>query len=126
MDIYTSSLYRKANSHSLCSLHKHSIGNHDKKAPRGTPSVPITILDINYINLIGQPRISFEGCYRSTGQLAEAVVFAVTIAFACTCTTPEWRPTMHSVAQELPDHTHALPSEPFDMITNSKLIDYQK
>ena len=92
----------------------------------GTPSVPITILDINYNNLIGQPRISFEGCYRSTGQLAEAVVFAVTIAFACTRTTPEWRPTMNSVAQELSNQTHTFLSELFDMIIISKLIDYQK
>ncbi|KAJ7977192.1 putative Receptor protein kinase [Quillaja saponaria] len=61
-----------------------------------------------------------------TGQLAEAVVFVVTIALACTRTNPESRPTMRSVAQELSAKTQAYLSEPFGMITVSKLTGFQK
>ena len=57
-----------------------------------------------------------------TGQLAKAVVFVVTIALACTSSTPESRPTMRFVAQELSDRTRTFPSEPFGMITFSRLV----
>lgn len=61
-----------------------------------------------------------------TGQLAEAVVFVVTIALACTRSTPKSRPNMRFVAQELSAQTHAFQSEPFGMITISKLTGFQK
>ena len=61
-----------------------------------------------------------------TGQLAEAVVFVVTIALACTRSTPKSRPNMRFVAQELSARTHAFQSEPFGMITISKLAGFQK
>ena len=61
-----------------------------------------------------------------TGQLAEAVVFVVTIALACTHNTPKSQPTMRFVAQELSAQTHAFQSEPFGMITISKLTGFQK
>ena len=61
-----------------------------------------------------------------TGQLAEAVVFTVTIALACTRVAPESRPIMRSVAQELSATTQACLSEPFDMITMSKVTGFQK
>lgn len=57
-----------------------------------------------------------------TGQLAKAVVFVVTIALACTRSTPESRPTMRFVAQELSDRTHNFSSEPFGTITFRRLI----
>ena len=57
-----------------------------------------------------------------TGQLAKTVVFVVTIALACTRSTPESRPTMRFVAQELSDRTHNFPSEPFGTITFRRLI----
>ena len=60
-----------------------------------------------------------------TGQLAEAVVFVVTIALACTRSTPELRPTMRFVAQELSAQTHAF-FESFGMITISKLTGFHK
>nr|KYP62422.1 Receptor-like protein kinase 5 [Cajanus cajan] len=61
-----------------------------------------------------------------TGQLAEAVVFTVTIALACTRVAPESRPMMRSVAQELSATTQAYLAEPFGMITISKLTGFQK
>ncbi|XP_031268813.1 MDIS1-interacting receptor like kinase 2-like [Pistacia vera] len=41
-----------------------------------------------------------------TGQLAEEVVFVINVALACTRTTPEERPSMRFVAQELSAKTH--------------------
>lgn len=61
-----------------------------------------------------------------TGQLAEEVVFVVRIALGCTRANPESRPSMRSVAQEISAHTQAYLSEPFKLITISKLTDYQK
>lgn len=61
-----------------------------------------------------------------TGQLAEEVVFIVRIALGCTRVNPESRPSMRSVAQEISAHTQAYLSEPFKLITISKLTDYQK
>ena len=61
-----------------------------------------------------------------TGQLAEAVVFVVTIALACMRSTPKSRPNMRFVAQELSAQTHAFQSEPFGMITISNLTGFQK
>ncbi|KAL9285073.1 hypothetical protein ACSQ67_024603 [Phaseolus vulgaris] len=56
-----------------------------------------------------------------TGQLAEAVVFTMTIALACTHAAPESRPIMRAVAQELSATTQAYLSQPFGIITMNKL-----
>ena len=61
-----------------------------------------------------------------TGKTAEEVVFVVTIALACVRDTPEARPTMRFVAQELSAQTHACLSDQFDNITISKLTGHQK
>lgn len=61
-----------------------------------------------------------------TGNLAEAIVFRMTMALACTRVAPESRPTMRSVAQELSANTQACLSEPFDLTTISKLTEFQK
>ncbi|CAJ1898970.1 unnamed protein product [Sphenostylis stenocarpa] len=61
-----------------------------------------------------------------TGQLAEAVVFTMTIALACTRAAPESRPMMRAVAQELSATTQACLPEPFGMITMTKLTGFQK
>ncbi|QCD97769.1 LRR receptor-like serine/threonine-protein kinase FLS2 [Vigna unguiculata] len=61
-----------------------------------------------------------------TGQLAEAVVFTMTIALACTREAPESRPIMRAVAQELSATTQAYISQPFGMITINKLSGFQK
>jgi serine/threonine protein kinase len=61
-----------------------------------------------------------------TEQLAEEVVFIVSIALACTRVNPESRPSMRSVAQEISAHTQAYLSEAFRLITISKLTDYLK
>ncbi|KHN02478.1 Leucine-rich repeat receptor-like serine/threonine-protein kinase BAM3 [Glycine soja] len=61
------------------------------------------------------------------GRLAEAVVLIVTIALACTRLSPESRPVMRSVAQELSlATTQACLAEPFGMITLSKLAGFHK
>ncbi|KAL9285072.1 hypothetical protein ACSQ67_024602 [Phaseolus vulgaris] len=56
-----------------------------------------------------------------TGQLAEEVVFTMTIALACTRAAPESRPIMRAVAQELSATTHASLPLPFGIITMNKL-----
>jgi len=61
-----------------------------------------------------------------TGQLAEAVVFTMTIALACTREAPESRPIMRAVAQELSATTQAYLSLPFGLITINKLRGFQK
>ncbi|RDX61261.1 MDIS1-interacting receptor like kinase 2, partial [Mucuna pruriens] len=62
------------------------------------------------------------------GRLAKAVVLTVSIALACTRATPESRPVMRAVAQELSSTTttQACFSEPFGMITISKLAGFHK
>lgn len=61
-----------------------------------------------------------------TDELAEAVVFVVRAALACTRANPESRPNMRFVAQELSARTQPSLSEPFDMITIDKLTSFQK
>ncbi|KAJ8558178.1 hypothetical protein K7X08_004944 [Anisodus acutangulus] len=61
-----------------------------------------------------------------TGHLAEAVVFVITIALACTRTTPESRPTMRFVAQELSAQTLPYLPQPLGTIEMSKLTSFQK
>uniref|UniRef100_A0A5B6YKQ3 non-specific serine/threonine protein kinase n=1 Tax=Davidia involucrata TaxID=16924 RepID=A0A5B6YKQ3_DAVIN len=61
-----------------------------------------------------------------TGKLAEEVVFVVRVALACTRATPESRPTMRFVAQELSARTQAYLAEPLGMITINKLTGLQK
>ncbi|WVZ08525.1 hypothetical protein V8G54_021871 [Vigna mungo] len=61
-----------------------------------------------------------------TGQLAEAVVFTMTIALACAREFPESRPIMRAVAQELSATTQPYLSQPFSMITMNKLRGFQK
>lgn len=61
-----------------------------------------------------------------TDELAEAVVFVVTIGLACTRSRPELRPTMRFVAQELSARTQPYISEPFGMLTINKLTGLQK
>ena len=57
-----------------------------------------------------------------TGNLAEAVVFTVTMAMAYTRAAPESRPMMRPVAQQLALATkQPCLTEPFGMITVSKL-----
>ncbi|CAI9107564.1 OLC1v1006947C1 [Oldenlandia corymbosa var. corymbosa] len=51
------------------------------------------------------------------GNSAEEVVFLVTLALACTRTTPETRPTMRFVAQELSASTQPYLPEPIGSIT---------
>ncbi|CAL5193838.1 unnamed protein product [Lathyrus oleraceus] len=53
----------------------------------------------------------------------ETIMFTMRVALACTCAAPESRPMMHSVAQELSATAQARLSQPFDMITLSKLIE---
>lgn len=60
------------------------------------------------------------------GQLAEEVVFVVSVGLACTRRNPESRPTMRSVAQELSAQTQACLPEPLGSITISKLSNFQK
>ncbi|KAJ1385656.1 Serine-threonine/tyrosine-protein kinase, catalytic domain [Sesbania bispinosa] len=60
------------------------------------------------------------------GQLAEAIVFTVSVALACTRAAPESRPMVRSVAQELLATTQACLSEPFSMITISSFTGFQK
>lgn len=55
------------------------------------------------------------------GQLAEEVVFVVTVALACTQSMPEARPTMRFVAQELSAKTQPYPPVPLGSITMNKL-----
>ena len=61
-----------------------------------------------------------------TGQIAEEVVFVVTIALSCTQATPELRPHMRYVAQELSAHTQPYLPEPLGSIKMSKLTNFSK
>ncbi|KAL5721481.1 hypothetical protein ACHQM5_005123 [Ranunculus cassubicifolius] len=61
-----------------------------------------------------------------TAQLAEEIVFVVTLAIACARAKPESRPPMRFVAQELSAPTQAYLSEPLGMITMGKLSNFQK
>ncbi|KAL5561994.1 hypothetical protein UlMin_031741 [Ulmus minor] len=58
------------------------------------------------------------------GELAKAMVVAVTLALACTRTIPKARPTMRFVAQELSAPNLPYLSEPFEVISISKLISH--
>lgn len=61
-----------------------------------------------------------------TGQIAEEVVFVVTIALACTRDNPETRPNMRFVAQELAARTQAYLPEPLGSIKIGKLPNFSK
>ncbi|KAL0437337.1 UNVERIFIED_CONTAM: MDIS1-interacting receptor like kinase [Sesamum radiatum] len=61
-----------------------------------------------------------------TGQIAEEVVFVVTIALSCTRAKPESRPNMRFVAQELSAHTQPYLPEPLGTIKISKLTNFSK
>lgn len=58
-----------------------------------------------------------------TDESGETIMFTMRVALACTCAAPESRPMMRSVAQELSATAQARLSQPFDMITLSKLIE---
>ncbi|KAL3753090.1 hypothetical protein ACJRO7_000482 [Eucalyptus globulus] len=58
-----------------------------------------------------------------TGQRAKKVVFIVMAALACTRTSPDSRPNMHFVAQELSACTQTYLFEPLGSITISKAIE---
>lgn len=60
------------------------------------------------------------------GQTAEEVVFVVTTALSCTRATPETRPTMRAVAQELAARTQPCLPEPMETIKISKLTHFSK
>lgn len=61
-----------------------------------------------------------------TDQIAEEVVFVVTIALSCIRARPESRPDMCFVAQELSARTQAYLPEPLGSIRISKLTNYSK
>ncbi|CAI9778699.1 unnamed protein product [Fraxinus pennsylvanica] len=61
-----------------------------------------------------------------TGQIADGVVFLVTIALACTRASPQSRPNMRFVAQELSAKTQAYFPEPLGAITIGKITNFQK
>ncbi|KAE9621888.1 putative protein kinase RLK-Pelle-LRR-XI-1 family [Lupinus albus] len=63
-----------------------------------------------------------------SGRLAKVVIVLVSIALACTRTTPESRPTMYSVAQDISATItkKACLTEPFGMITLSQLMEFHK
>ena len=61
-----------------------------------------------------------------TGELAEEVVFFVTMALMCVRTNPDGRPAMRFVAQELSARTQPYLPHPFASITMNKLSGYQK
>lgn len=60
------------------------------------------------------------------GELEEAVVFLVTVALACTRTTPGSRPTMRFVAQELSAPAQPYSPHPFSTISMHKLTGLTK
>ena len=60
------------------------------------------------------------------GELAEGVVFVITLALECTHPKPEARPAMRFVAQELSARTQAYFSELSGSINMSKMISLQK
>ncbi|KAL5550600.1 hypothetical protein UlMin_000776 [Ulmus minor] len=59
------------------------------------------------------------------GRLSAAVVLVVTLAMVCTRTSPDSRPTMHFVAQQLSDRTRVHISVPFRMSTINRLAGFQ-
>lgn len=61
-----------------------------------------------------------------SGQMAEEVVFVVSLALACTQAAPDKRPTMRFVAQELAARTQACLSEPLGTLRMSKITSPQK
>ncbi|CBI29790.3 unnamed protein product, partial [Vitis vinifera] len=56
-------------------------------------------------------------------QVAEEVVVAVKLAFACLCVNPQSRPTMQQVARALSKQWPLL-SKPFSVITLGELLDH--
>lgn len=60
------------------------------------------------------------------GQLAEEVVFVLTLALACIRSAPEARPSMRAVAQELSATIQPFLPHPLGEITIRKLSDFQK
>ncbi|KAL7172641.1 hypothetical protein ACSBR2_032177 [Camellia fascicularis] len=60
-----------------------------------------------------------------TGQLADGVVFIVSVALACTRAAPETRPDMRFVAQELSAQIQACVSE-FGTMKMSEIASLQK
>ncbi|KAH1195050.1 MDIS1-interacting receptor like kinase 2 [Glycine max] len=91
------------------------------------PGELLTMLSSNkYLSSMEEPQMLLKDVLDQrlrlpTDQLAEAVVFTMTIALACTRAAPESRPMMRAVAQELSATTQACLAEPFGMITMSKL-----
>ena len=61
-----------------------------------------------------------------TGELAEAMVFMMTVALSCVRTNPDRRPIMRFVAQELSARTQPYLAEPFGSITIKKLTGFRK
>nr|GMD27982.1 MDIS1-interacting receptor like kinase 2-like [Ipomoea batatas] len=61
-----------------------------------------------------------------TGKFADEVVFVMSMALACTRTTPDSRPTMRSVAQQLSARTKVLLGEPLETITINTLTNFKK
>ncbi|GMJ00743.1 MDIS1-INTERACTING RECEPTOR LIKE KINASE2 [Hibiscus trionum] len=61
-----------------------------------------------------------------TDQVAEEVVFVVTIGLACIRPMPESRPDMRFVAQELSARTQACLDQPPGTITIEKLTSFRK
>ena len=96
------------------------------------PGELLTMLSSNkYLSSMEEPQMLLKDVLDQrlrlpTDQLAEAVVFTMTIALACTRAAPESRPMMRAVAQELSATTQACLAEPFGMITMSKLAGFQK
>ncbi|RDX61260.1 putative leucine-rich repeat receptor-like protein kinase, partial [Mucuna pruriens] len=85
-----------------------------------------TLYSNKYLPSIEEPQVLLKDMLDQrlpppTDQLAEAVVFTISIALACTRAAPESRPMMRAVAQELSATTQACLSVPFGMITISKL-----
>ena len=67
-----------------------------------------------------------QGLPQPKGQIAHEVAFVVKMALHCVSDTPESRPTMRFVAQELSAQTQACNSYPMDTMTISKLTSFQK
>lgn len=61
-----------------------------------------------------------------TGQLAKKVVFIITVALACMWMSPDSRPTMHFVAQELSACTQSYLPEPLGSTTFDKAIEFSE
>ncbi|CAH9075463.1 unnamed protein product [Cuscuta epithymum] len=61
-----------------------------------------------------------------TGHLTEEVVAVIILALACTRRTPETRPTMRFIAQELSAKAHGWLHEPLRTLTMATLTGFQK